>query len=113
MYDFMRRDLRIQRRYHQASQFLITNNARDMSRLANVRYIRRKDEGILAAMDSDLLRGVRDRDAQGAGEEYVVSVRFGKDVNSSWGGFSEKGCDAEAGWGLRDERYTYSTVGAG
>lgn len=96
MYDFMRRDLRIQRRYHQSSQFLITNNARDMSRLAHIRYIRRKDEGILAAMDSDLLRGVRDRDAQGAGEEYVVSVRFGKDVDFSWGEFLGRGCDVEA-----------------
>ncbi len=76
MYDFMRRYFRIHRRYQQRSQFLIANNARDMSRLAHVRYIRRKEEAMFAAMDNDLLRRVRDRDAHGAGEEYVVSVVF-------------------------------------
>ncbi len=76
MYDSMRRYFRVHRRYHQPSQFLIANNARDMSRLAHVRYIRREEEAMLTAMDNDLLRRVRNCDAQGAGEEYVVSVVF-------------------------------------
>ena len=51
-----------------------------MSRLAHARYIRREEEAMFTALDNDLLRRVRDRDAQGAGEEYVVSVLFGKYV---------------------------------
>ena len=47
-----------------------------MSRLAHVGYIRREEEAMFTAMDNDLLRRVRDRDAQGAGEEYVISVLF-------------------------------------
>lgn len=85
MYDSMRRYFVILRRYHQPSQFVHANIARDMSRLAHGRYIRRENEAVFTALDSDLLRRVRDRDAHGAGEEYAVSVVFCKDVVVGWG----------------------------
>lgn len=72
----MRRYFGIHRRDHQPRQFLIANNARDMSRLAHFLYIRRKQEAIFTSMDNDLLLRVRDRDTQGTGEEYIVSVIF-------------------------------------
>ena len=76
MYDSVRRYFGILRRYHQPSQFVRADIARDVSRLAHGRYIRRENEAVFTAVDSDLLRRVGDRDAHGAGEEYTVPVGF-------------------------------------